>query len=140
MPFTAPPRSFDFNFTKMSSETVNFTCEADGVFPMPKITLLQLDLEEKSPSLVSGVKTVVHSHSTTGAYHVQVSREIRDRDLVSRDPILFECILSIPGTDYENNKKILYYPGKILIILCYSVKINKLLSAIFLSTLFYLNN
>ncbi|KFM65159.1 hypothetical protein X975_19322, partial [Stegodyphus mimosarum] len=30
----APPRSFDFNFTKMSSETVNFTCEADGVFPM----------------------------------------------------------------------------------------------------------
>ena len=111
--FSAPPRSFEFNFTKVSSETVNFTCEADGVFPMPKITLLQLDLEEKSPSLVSGVKTVVHSHSTTGAYHVQVSREIRDRELASRDPILFECILSIPGTDYENNKKILYYPGKV---------------------------
>lgn len=110
--FTAPPRSFDFNFTKMSSEAVNFTCEADGVFPMPKITLLQLDQEEESsPSLVSGVKTVVNSHTATGAYHVQVSREIRDRELASRDTVIFECILSIPGTDYENQKKIFYNPG-----------------------------
>ncbi|GIY39523.1 uncharacterized protein CDAR_539051 [Caerostris darwini] len=102
----APPRSFDFNYTKMSSEAVNFTCEADGVFPMPKITLLQVDTPE--PSLVSGVKTVTTSQR--GAYYVQVSREIRDWEL-TEEPTVFECVLSIPGTDYENQRKILYFPG-----------------------------
>ncbi|XP_015918021.1 uncharacterized protein [Parasteatoda tepidariorum] len=108
----APPRSFDFNYTKMSSESVvNFTCEADGVFPMPKITLLQLDLPERQASLVSGVKTITSS-GKGGAYYVQVSREIRDWEL-TEEPTVFECVLSIPGTDYENQRKILYFPGSI---------------------------
>ncbi|GFR12340.1 uncharacterized protein TNCT_732962 [Trichonephila clavata] len=104
----APPRSFDFNYTKMSSEAVNFTCEADGVFPMPKITLLRVDLPEQEPNLVSKVKTVTTAQR--GAYYVQVSREVRDWEL-SEEPTVFECILSIPGTDYENQRKILYFPG-----------------------------
>lgn len=70
---------------------------------------------ESEPSLVSGVQTVSNG-GRGGAYSVQVSREMRHWEL-AREPTLFECVLSIPGTDYENQRKIIYFPGTYLPLL-----------------------
>ncbi|KAG8196349.1 hypothetical protein JTE90_013832 [Oedothorax gibbosus] len=112
----APPRSFDFNYTRRltsgnSGEAVNLTCEADGVFPMPTITLLQVgegQAGQSAPALVPGVKTASNG-GRGGAFSVQAWREMRHWELAG-EPTLFECVLSIPGTDYENQRKIIYFP------------------------------
>ncbi|XP_054712667.1 uncharacterized protein LOC129222214 [Uloborus diversus] len=120
----APPSRFEFNFTRQSSDSLNLTCEADGVFPKPTMTLLQIGLEyeddewrdssDQPARLVSGVKTSTRSHRSTGAYHIQASREIRDSDLgTNGELVVIACVLSIPGTDYEKERRLLFYSGLI---------------------------
>ncbi|XP_023231943.1 uncharacterized protein LOC111631847 [Centruroides sculpturatus] len=105
----APPKHFEFNFTRPSIDLTNFTCEAEGVYPLPRLLLYRNTLNDVDSQLISDTKII--SSKKNGAYTAKLSRIIRDRELRNDAPTEFECVLLIPGTNYKNQRNIVYYPG-----------------------------
>lgn len=108
----APPKRFEFNFTRPSSDLINFTCEAEGVYPLPRLLLYRNTLNDVDSQLISDTKTT--SSKSQGAYTAKLSRIIRDRELRQDIPTEFKCVLLISGTNYKNQRNIIYYPGNSL--------------------------
>ncbi|XP_067133844.1 uncharacterized protein [Centruroides vittatus] len=105
----APPRIFDFNFTKFAPGMAKFTCEADRVYPLPRVSMYRRT-EADDPRPISSTQTIVHQKN--GAFTIQISQDIRDREFPSGQPVTFECILSIPGTNFQLQRRMIYYPGE----------------------------
>ncbi len=49
-----------------------------------------------------------------GLYDVTLYRVVHDRSL--RQETIFECVLSIPATQYQIARRLIYYPGPVLFI------------------------
>lgn len=49
-----------------------------------------------------------------GLYDVTLYRVVHDRSL--RQETIFECVLSIPATQYQIARRLIYYPGHLLFI------------------------
>lgn len=52
-----------------------------------------------------------------GLYDVTLYRVVHDRSL--RQETIFECVLSIPATQYQIARRLIYYPGSLYFILIY---------------------
>ncbi|XP_076322357.1 uncharacterized protein LOC143231668 isoform X2 [Tachypleus tridentatus] len=107
MTIYAPPRSFDFNYTKTDKESANFTCGAEGIFPKPQISLLLTN-----PNLKSAKPIPLRNKTTfsKGTFSVVSYRELLDKELPSGGPSELQCVLFIPGTDFRREKILHYYP------------------------------
>ena len=57
---------------------------------------------------MSGVSVSLTAHHDR--YDMTVFKELDDTELP--DPSIFECTLSLHGTDYQINHKVNYLPGK----------------------------
>jgi inner membrane protein involved in colicin E2 resistance len=49
-----------------------------------------------------------------GLYDVTLYRVVHDRSL--RQETIFECVLSIPATEYQIARRLIYYPGPVLFL------------------------
>ncbi|XP_076330229.1 uncharacterized protein LOC143235867 [Tachypleus tridentatus] len=107
MTIYAPPRSFDFNFTKTNQESANFTCGVEEIFPLPQVSLLL-----HNPNLKDAQSIPVHSNIifSKGTYSVIIYKELVDKDLPSGGPSEIECVVFIPDTEFRRKKILHYYP------------------------------
>ncbi|XP_013789803.1 uncharacterized protein LOC106473667 [Limulus polyphemus] len=103
------PRKFEFNYTIVTEGSVNFTCEVDGVFPLPVLTV---HLRSSSSPLHNAEKMHVQNSSSyyNGVYNVQVFLQLNDDELFPEEHIV-ECVLFIPGTDIKAKKTLHYFPS-----------------------------
>ncbi|XP_022258594.1 hemicentin-1-like [Limulus polyphemus] len=106
----SPPTVFTLNSTYISSDHEQIRCQVEGVFPLPHLTLY----EEKSPSssrlLTSNLKHN-KNQDRTGAYSVEILKDLTMEDLRGDEPKIFKCLLSIPETEYKAEKSLVYYPA-----------------------------
>jgi len=90
---------------------VNVTCRVTGVYPRPHIELIQGDGPHGQRKAVSNV-SIVTMTSHDGRYDVTASHVFNDDDLAVNTT--FECLLSLPGTEYQISHTITYQPGPII--------------------------
>ncbi|XP_065291532.1 uncharacterized protein [Dermacentor albipictus] len=109
----ARPKHFVFNFSRASEESATtFVCEATGAFPLPTLSLYQLD-EESSASpqrrhALAPTQRVTPRQD--GSYVTRVSSQVPDEQFSRSGRHLFVCLLSIPGTDFKKQRLIEFYP------------------------------
>ncbi|XP_040073108.1 uncharacterized protein LOC8025279 [Ixodes scapularis] len=103
----ARPKHFVFNFTRAGA-TTNFSCEATGAFPVPELSLFRLDEGSAVRHALQPMQRV--SPRQDGSYVTQVSSQVPDDGFSRSGRHLFVCLLSIPGTDFKNQRLIEFYP------------------------------
>lgn len=91
-------RTYPFNKTH-----VNLTCIVIGVQPRPSLKLYVEGVESK-------VRDNIHESSSTDWYKdPRVSLNVIVTDTL--DPVVVECEMSIPETEYKRRERIVYYPS-----------------------------
>ncbi|XP_045035765.1 uncharacterized protein LOC116936524 isoform X1 [Daphnia magna] len=99
-----PARNLEIWHQKMSFDAVNVTCRVEGISPRPRLQLYRGD----RPGLeMDGMPAEVVNRR--GLYDVTLYRVVHDRSL--RQETIFECVLSIPATQYQIARRLIYYPG-----------------------------
>ncbi|XP_046633946.1 uncharacterized protein LOC124313198 [Daphnia pulicaria] len=99
-----PARNLEIWHQKMSFDAVNVTCRVEGISPRPK---LQLYRGDRPGVEMDGMPAEVVNRR--GLYDVTLYRVVHDRSL--RQETIFECVLSIPATQYQIARRLIYYPG-----------------------------
>jgi len=89
---------------------VNVTCRVRGVYPRPHIELIQSDGPHGQRKVVENVSMAMVT-SYNGRYDVTAHHVFNDDDLAVNTT--FECLLSLPGTEYQISSAITYQPGPI---------------------------
>lgn len=109
---SVPAHYFELSYQEVSYNTVNVSCEVQGVFPSPILRVYIRPTSSSPPLPVSDLKT-----STTvrpnGAYDLIVHRTFKINELSTNGATVFECKLELPGTNYGESKRIAYFPGMI---------------------------
>nr|XP_037279136.1 uncharacterized protein LOC119172208 [Rhipicephalus microplus] len=109
----ARPKHFVFNYSRAAEESATtFVCEATGAFPLPTLSLYQLD-EGSSASLPRRHALAPTQRVTPrqdGSYVTRVSSQVPDEQFSRSGRHLFVCLLSIPGTDFKKQRLIEFYP------------------------------
>ncbi|XP_063885394.1 uncharacterized protein LOC135113750 [Scylla paramamosain] len=104
----APPSEMTLTYYKPRMDTVAVTCRAGGVYPAPDIVIFR-----SSPSVrknvIEGAKMERRVVPGRGFYNISIELEAFDYDLDAEN--MFECVLTIPGTEFKMQKEILYFPG-----------------------------
>ncbi|KAI9561179.1 hypothetical protein GHT06_012135 [Daphnia sinensis] len=99
-----PARNLEIWHQKMSFDAVNVTCRVEGISPRPR---LQLYRGDRPGVEMDGMPAEVVNRR--GLYDVTLYRVVHDRSL--RQETIFECVLSIPATQYQIARRLIYYPG-----------------------------
>ncbi|XP_035208727.1 uncharacterized protein LOC118183330 [Stegodyphus dumicola] len=103
-----PAQTVDVKYHSTSSH-LNVSCEAKGLFPRPKLQLYRILSMDRSPAVVKDVQT-----STTNSkdlYNAYLHRNFEHKELSSPGTAGFECVVEIPGTNYQMKKRVTYYAG-----------------------------
>ncbi|KAH7945530.1 hypothetical protein HPB49_012094 [Dermacentor silvarum] len=111
--YSSRPKHFVFNFSRAAEESATtFVCEATGAFPLPTLALYQLD--EGSSASPQRRHALAPTQWVTprqdGSYVTRVSSQVPDEQFSRSGRHLFVCLLSIPGTDFKNQRLIEFYP------------------------------
>ncbi|XP_076058555.1 uncharacterized protein LOC143035573 [Oratosquilla oratoria] len=104
----APARNITMTYVKSPQDSVIVSCRANGVSPKPEIAIFRSDVITPRVQL-EGANVKTHQ-SDDSSFSVIIDMEIFDEDL-HQDENMFECVLSIPDTDYEEHRMIIYSPG-----------------------------
>lgn len=102
----APATSMNVSYHKPTPDTVNITCDAHGIYPQPRLLLFRGTNARTRKSI--GEAKVETVEGEVG-YSVFLEALLQDRSL--RQETVFECVLSIPDTEYQVRRKIIYFPG-----------------------------
>ncbi|XP_068244243.1 uncharacterized protein [Palaemon carinicauda] len=103
----APAEDLSMTYSKPSEDSVVVTCRAGGIFPAPNIAIFRSSSSSKE--FIESAKVESQLHPEYGYYNISIEIEVSDYDLDSET--MFECVLTIPGTEYRVQEKILYFPG-----------------------------
>lgn len=104
----APAMDMSMTYTKPSEESVVVSCRAGGIFPEPNIAIFRSTSSSRR-DVIEGAKVESQHFPELGYFNISIDLEVFDYEL---DPeTLFECVLTIPGTEYELHEEILYFPG-----------------------------
>ncbi|XP_065291533.1 uncharacterized protein [Dermacentor albipictus] len=109
----ARPKHFVFNFSRTAEESATtFVCEATGAFPLPTLSLFQLDEGSSAspPRRHALAPTQRVTPRQDGSYVTRVSSQVPDEQFSRSGRHLFVCLLSIPGTDFKKQRLIEFYP------------------------------
>ncbi|GIY03531.1 hypothetical protein CDAR_415501 [Caerostris darwini] len=87
----------------------NVSCEATGLFPRPKLKLYRLIPKERTPSIVKDVYTSTLNSRDT--YNTSLYKSFEHEELSLPGTSGFECVVEIPGTNYQRRKRVAYYAG-----------------------------
>ncbi|KAH6930603.1 hypothetical protein HPB50_015248 [Hyalomma asiaticum] len=110
----ARPKHFVFNYTRAAEESATtFVCEATGAFPLPTLSLYQLDEGSSAspPRRHALAPTQRVTPRQDGSYVTRVSSQVPDEQFSRSGRHLFVCLLSIPGTDFKKQRLIEFYPA-----------------------------
>ncbi|XP_074603570.1 uncharacterized protein LOC141857062 [Brevipalpus obovatus] len=101
------PKYFDF-VTDNSSSVI---CRASGIYPSPVIELYRYGSEnETNQILVSRQPDKVFTNAQ-GEYTVELRAEVDDSHLRTEIVTHYECILTIPGTNFSKSKVLAFQKG-----------------------------
>lgn len=107
----APARSLEIWHQQVDADSVNVMCRAEGVAPRPRLQLLRYNadvgVEVEGPATLV---TPTPAAAAPGLYDATLRRSIADRSL--HDETIFECVLSIPHTQYQVRRRSIYYPER----------------------------
>lgn len=103
----APAEDLSMTYSKPSEDSVIITCRAGGIFPAPNIAISRSSSSSKE--FIESAKVESQLHPEYGYYNISIEIEVSDYELDSET--MFECVLTIPGTEYRVQEKILYFPG-----------------------------
>lgn len=107
----APPKRFDFSYERVSSHVTNLSCEAEGVFPLPTVFLYQSSSQDLVARPVGIAPSVTQAG---GAYRVRLSYALDSRTLERSVEHVFECVLSIPETNFKRQRRLEFEPGSLV--------------------------
>ncbi|CAN7939159.1 unnamed protein product, partial [Ixodes hexagonus] len=107
----APPKRFDFSFERLSPTLTELSCEVDGVFPLPTLFLYQSSGRELAARALEASPSVAHSD---GAYRVRLTHAVDSRTLEVGLEHVFECVLSIPETNFKRQRRLEFEPGSLV--------------------------
>ncbi|GLH12077.1 Uncharacterized protein GBIM_16833 [Gryllus bimaculatus] len=97
-----PQQTLELTDRRPSSDAVNLSCQAQGVYPEPKMALYR-DSDRMS-EMVS-----MRTARRGGVFDITASALLDERTLQS--PTVFDCELRIPEANYHAKKSIIYYGG-----------------------------
>ncbi|XP_067137941.1 uncharacterized protein [Centruroides vittatus] len=101
-----PAKHMELTYSR-TVKSINVSCQASGMFPKPKLLLYKMPPYLSSPAVVQDVRTAVSMDNVT--YDVQLHRSFGYTELSIDDATTFECVVEIPGTNYNKRKSIVYY-------------------------------
>ncbi|KAK8723130.1 hypothetical protein OTU49_011856, partial [Cherax quadricarinatus] len=105
----APATSMNMSYSKPTSSSVNISCDAHGIYPEPRLLLFK-GASKRTRSLVKEAEVeVVETEEEAEGFSVYLEAVLEDRTL--RHETIFECVLLIPGTEYQVRRSIIYFPG-----------------------------
>jgi len=103
----APAKRFEFKVIEDDS----VVCIADGLFPSPSIQLYRYsDNDSKSLQITKEVKTMIKGES--GQYEIITSSVVNEESLQNEIATHYECVLSIPNTNYTLHKTLAFQKGE----------------------------
>lgn len=105
----APPSDMTLTYTKPREESVLVTCRAGGVFPAPNIAIFRSSSPSVRRDVIEGAKVESQFLPERGYYNISIELEAFDLELDAEN--MFECVLTIPDTEFEMREEILYFPG-----------------------------
>ncbi|XP_022245345.1 uncharacterized protein LOC106462385 isoform X2 [Limulus polyphemus] len=105
----SPPTVFMLNYTYISSDKERLRCQAEGVFPLPRLVLYEMTSHSRSRQLTTNLFQN-EQLDFTGAYIVEVSKDLTTEELKGDEPRVFKCVLTIPGTEYLAERSVVFYP------------------------------
>jgi len=106
----ALPSSVNLNYT-ISDGTVRVTCEVEGVYPLPEMSLFQIEPGEVDETPIEDVE--LDYELEDGAYDIELSTDIEAEDLESEGLRFFGCSVILNGTEYEKEVKVPYFPDPV---------------------------
>ncbi|XP_037573059.1 uncharacterized protein LOC119455707 [Dermacentor silvarum] len=115
----APPKRFDFTFERVSAHVTNLSCEVDGVFPQPTLFLYQSSGRDPvSRPVASAPARLAPPTPAEGAagYHVRLTYALDSRTLDASGHVeyVFECVLAIPETNFRQQRRLEFEPGRLV--------------------------
>ncbi|XP_015920038.1 uncharacterized protein [Parasteatoda tepidariorum] len=101
-----PAQTMDVKFQR-NSNYLNVSCEATGLYPRPKINLYRILPKERTPSVVKDAQTFIANSKDT--YNTTLYKSFDHQELLMPGTSGFECVVEIPGTNYQRRKRVAYY-------------------------------
>ncbi|XP_037278757.2 uncharacterized protein LOC119171949 isoform X1 [Rhipicephalus microplus] len=83
---------------------VEVHCDALGLHPRPTLRLFSITPDMRRTEVQRG-----RTRKTNGTYDIELWRSFNAEQLPQS--VTFECVLEIPGTDYEVRRRTVYSPG-----------------------------
>ncbi|EEC06466.1 hypothetical protein IscW_ISCW017848 [Ixodes scapularis] len=104
---TAPPKRFDFSYERLSPTVTELSCEVDGVFPLPTLFLYQSSGRDLAARALGTSPSVAQAE---GAYKIRLTHAVDSRTLEAGLEHIFECVLSIPETNFKRQRRLEFEP------------------------------
>ncbi|KOX75344.1 hypothetical protein WN51_13214 [Melipona quadrifasciata] len=103
--YTLPETSLSIHASSFNESHLNLICIANGGQPQPilKIYIEGIEVNNYHDKIV---KTMGYTNIVSGTRSAIVKNPL--------EPLLLECEISIPQTDYKRREKIVYYPIQML--------------------------
>ncbi|XP_077564956.1 uncharacterized protein LOC144180497 [Haemaphysalis longicornis] len=89
-----------------SGSVVEVRCSAFGLQPRPTLRLFSITPDMRRSEVQRGRPRM---RKVNGTYDIELSRSFGSQQLTP--DVTFECVLEIPGTDYEVRRRTVYSPG-----------------------------
>lgn len=99
---TVPETDITIHVSSFNKNHLNLTCIANGAQPRP---ILKIYIE--------GIEVNNYYDKTVKILEYKTILSAKRSAIIknSLEPLLLECEISIPHTDYKRRKKIIYYPS-----------------------------
>ncbi|XP_054724720.1 uncharacterized protein LOC129234671 isoform X2 [Uloborus diversus] len=101
-----PAQTMDVKY-HTSPQHLNVSCEATGLFPKPKLHLYRL--VQRTPTFVKDAH--LSTTNSKDVYNASLFRNFENEELSNPRTSGFECVVEIPGTNYQRRKRVAYYAG-----------------------------
>ncbi|XP_037072498.1 uncharacterized protein LOC119093624, partial [Pollicipes pollicipes] len=102
----APVKTMSISASKPSSHRVTLTCQAEGMYPEPEVSIV-VQGSQSSRERLRGLQ--VTKALVDGAYSVRVTKQLDDRQIPAQ--CLIHCLLVLPHTGYSVTEKIPHIRG-----------------------------
>uniref|UniRef100_A0A1B6KBL5 Ig-like domain-containing protein n=1 Tax=Graphocephala atropunctata TaxID=36148 RepID=A0A1B6KBL5_9HEMI len=99
-----PEKSLEVTQEKPREDKVNITCEAEGVYPEPNMTITALESKH-----TGYIQVTTRKQNNSSLYDIKGTLSVDDVELSS--PTTFVCELSIPDAHYSNRRELVYFPA-----------------------------
>ncbi|XP_046675847.1 uncharacterized protein LOC124364416 isoform X3 [Homalodisca vitripennis] len=99
-----PEKTLEVTQDKPKEDRVNITCEAEGVYPEPNMTITALESKH-----TGFIQVTTRKQNNSSLFDIKGTLSVDDVELSS--PTTFVCELSIPDANYSNRRELVYFPG-----------------------------